>query len=77
MDEFFQCPCSGKGDVILDGSNEGPNKDDADNLLPKQCNAGQHVISLECSSGRRCSPKQVEIKDTDPISPMQVAFQCE
>ena len=77
--EFFQVPCSGKGDVILDGKNQGPNKDAAGKLLPMQCNTGWHIISLKCSNGKKCSPKQVEveIKDTDPISPMEVPFKCE
>ena len=77
--EFFQVPCSGNGNVILDGKKQGPNKDDAGNLKPKQCNEGWHVISLKCRNGRKCSPNKVEIeiKDTDPISPMEVPFQCE
>jgi hypothetical protein len=77
--EFFQCLCPGTGKVILDGSDQGPNKDSSGNVLTKQCNAGLHTISLQCNAGKRCSPPQVtiEIKDTDPISPLGVTFQCE
>ncbi len=77
--EFFQCPCPVTGRVILDGSDQGPNKDNAGNLLTKQCNAGLHTIALQCPNGKKCSPPQVkiEIKDTDPISPLEAAFKCE
>jgi hypothetical protein len=76
--EFFLCCCPVTGRVILDGSEQGPNKDSAGNLLTKQCNAGLHTISLQCPDGEKCSPRQVtiEIKDTDPISPVEVAFKC-
>jgi len=76
--EFFQCPCPKRGNVILDGNDQGPNKDDEGQLLPKKCNAGLHTIALRCSDGKQCSPQfvKVEIKDTDPISPMEVSFQC-
>lgn len=77
--EFFRCPCPQKGNVILDGSDQGPNKDDTGKLLTKMCNEGLHRIVLQCPNGKQCIPKQVEIviKDTDPISPMEVKFQCE
>lgn len=77
--EFFSCPCPGTGDVILDGNGQGPNRDGSGNLVTKQCNAGLHRIALRCHDGRRCLPGQVEIEisDTDPISPQEVAFQCE
>lgn len=70
--EFFQCACPEKGRVILDGRDQGLNKDDSGNLLTKQCNAGLHSISLVCLSGKKCIPEQVEleIKDTDPILPI-------
>jgi predicted acylesterase/phospholipase RssA len=76
--EFFQCLCPVTGRVILDGIDQGPNKDSAGNLLTKQCNAGLHTISLQCPDGKKCSPRQVEIeiKDTDPIAPLEVAFKC-
>lgn len=75
--EFFQCNCPVTGTVILDGHDQGPNKDSAGNLLTKQCNAGLHNVALRCPVGKACPPQQVEIKDTDPISPMEVLFQCE
>lgn len=76
--EFFVCPCLGIGRVMLDGNDQGPNKDSSGGLLTKQCNAGLHTISLQCAAGKTCVPAQVivAIKKTDPISPMEVAFQC-
>jgi hypothetical protein len=76
--EFFVCPCPATGNIILDGNDQGINKDKFGNLLTKQCNAGLHKITLKCSNGKICLPGQVEIeiKDTDPISPMEVTFQC-
>ncbi len=76
--EFFVCPCSETGNVILDGNDQGPNKDGSGGLLTKQCNAGLHTISLQCAAGKTCSPPQVSvvIENTDPISPKVVAFQC-
>ncbi len=76
--EFFRCPCPKRGNVILDGSDQGPNKDEGGNLLTKQCNAGLHKIALKCPGGTKCLPVQVEIeiKDTDPILPMEVPFKC-
>jgi hypothetical protein len=64
--------------VILDGSDQGPNKDSAGNLLTKECNAGLHTIALQCPDGGKCSPSQItiEIKDTDPIAPLEVSFKC-
>ncbi|MDD2337678.1 MAG: hypothetical protein PHD01_14010 [Geobacteraceae bacterium] len=75
--EFFQCPCPEKGEVILDGKDQGLNKDAAGNLLTKLCNRGLHYISLQCPDGKKCQLRLVEIKDTDPISPLEVPFQCE
>lgn len=75
--EFFQCPCPEKGEVILDGKDQGLNKDAAGNLLTKQCNRGLHYVSLQCPDGKKCQLRLVEIKDTDPISPLEVPFQCE
>jgi uncharacterized protein YbaR (Trm112 family) len=76
--EFFVCPCTKTGHIILDGNDQGPNKDSSGKLLTKQCNAGFHTISLKLSSGVACSPLQahVDIYDTDPISPREVPFQC-
>ncbi|RQW88115.1 MAG: hypothetical protein EHM79_06365 [Geobacter sp.] len=75
--EFFQCPCPQRGEVKLDGKDQGPNKDDAGNLLVKQCNRGLHFVSLQCSDGKECVSRLVQITDTDPISPLEVPFQCE
>jgi hypothetical protein len=75
--EFFQCPCPERGNVILDGKDQGPNKDDAGNLLTKQCNRGLHYLSLECPDRKKCHLRLVEIRDTDPIFPLEVPFQCE
>jgi hypothetical protein len=76
--EFFVCPCPGIGNVLLDGKDLGPNKDGVGNLRIKQCDEGLHTLALRCAGGRTCQPKQVqvEIKDTDPICPMEVPFQC-
>jgi hypothetical protein len=75
--EFFQCPCPERGNVILNGRDQGPNKDDDGNLLTKQCNRGRHYISLRCRGGKRCPLQLVLIEDTDPILPMEVPFRCE
>jgi len=75
--EFIQCPCPQRGYVMLDGKDQGPNMDDAGNLLVKQCNRGLHFVSLQCQGGKECITRLVEIKDTDPISPLEVPFQCE
>jgi len=76
--EFFVCLCPATCNVILDGNDQGPNKDSSGKLRTKQCNAGRHIIALQCPAGKTCSPPQVTkvIKNTDPISPMEVAFQC-
>jgi hypothetical protein len=75
--EFFQCPCSQTGNVILDGKDQGPNMDIDGKLLTKMCNTGLHWISLECPDGKKCGQKLVRVADTDPILPMEVPFQCE
>lgn len=76
--EFFVCPCPATGQVILDGNDQGPNKGAAGELLTKQCGAGRHIIALQCADGRNCNPPQVDIviRDTDPILPLEVPFQC-
>ena len=77
--EFFVCPCPATGNIILDGHDQGLNKYASGKLWTKQCGTGLHRISLQCRGGKACSPVEVvvEIKDTDPISPMEVPFQCE
>jgi len=77
--EFFKCPCPDRGNVILNGRDQGPNKDDTGRLLTKQCNEGLQTIALKCPAGKTCYPPQVdiEIKDTNPISPLEVPFQCQ
>jgi len=76
--EFFVCPCPDRGSVFLNGIDQGPNKDDAGNLLTKQCNTGLQKIALQCPHGKKCVPTEteIEIKNTDPISPMEVPFKC-
>lgn len=76
--EFYTCPCPARGDVILNGQGQGPNKDQAGNLLTKQCNPGLHKVALKCSAGKQCNPGeiQIEIRDTDPIAPMEIPFKC-
>jgi len=79
--EFFVCTCPCTGTcctVILDGEDQGPNKDDSGNPLTKKCNKGQHTISLQCADGKTCTPQQVNVvvSGTNPISPMGVPFTC-
>jgi|GEM_PF-1888180 len=76
--EFFRCPSPDTCNVILDGIDLGPNRDGSGELLTKQCYAGLHTITLLCPDGKRCSPLQVmvEIKDTGPTAPLEVAFRC-
>jgi hypothetical protein len=77
--EYFVCPCPETANVILDGNDQGPNKYNSGKLWTKQCGTGLHIVALQCKTGKTCTPAQVvvEIKDTDPIFPMEVAFQCE
>ncbi|MBN2429810.1 MAG: hypothetical protein JXK94_15855 [Deltaproteobacteria bacterium] len=77
--EFFTCPCLERGVVILDGNEQGSNKDENGNLRTFQCGRGLHRIELKCSCGKKCldSPREVMIVDTNPIIPMEVPFQCE
>jgi hypothetical protein len=77
--EFFVCPCPATGNVILDGNDQGPNKDGSGRLLTKMCNKGLHTIALQCPAGQTCFPPQIStvIEKTDPISPMEVPFQCQ
>jgi hypothetical protein len=46
--------------------------------LTKKCNEGLHIISLQCPHEKKCSPPQVkiDIKDTNPISPLKIPFTC-
>lgn len=76
--EFFVCPCPMTGTVILDGADQGPNKDETGRLLTKQCNPGVHSFELRCPEGKVCSPPKVVllVRNTDPIEPLEVAFQC-
>ncbi len=76
--EFFVCNCPATGNVILDGNDEGPNRDSAGNLLTKQCNTGVHIVSLQCALGKTCAPEQVIVlvENTDPILPTEVEFRC-
>lgn len=75
--EFFTCPCPQRGNVLLDGNDQGPNKNDDGNLLTKQCNRGLHYVSLKCADGKSCQTRLVAFRNTDPILPMEVPFQCE
>jgi hypothetical protein len=77
--EFFVCPCSATCSVILDGNDQGLNKDITGRLLTKMCNKGLHTIALQCPAGQTCFPPQISIviKNTDPISPMEVPFHCQ
>jgi len=76
--EFFVCPCPATGNVILNGYDQGPNKNAAGELLAKQCNAGKHTISLQFADGSVGFPPEVTIviRETDPILPKEVPFQC-
>ena len=76
--EFFVCPCTATGNVILDGQNQGPNKDGLGKLLTKLCNEGLHTVSLQLDGGRVSHPAQIKvvIEGTDPFFPMEVPFQC-
>lgn len=76
--EFFVCPCPETGTVILDGIDQGPNRDAAGLLQAKHCNPGRHTVALRCPAGKTCIPSQqtVVIRNTDPVAPLEVAFQC-
>lgn len=76
--EFFSCPCPLKGTVILDGNEQGPNKDQDGSVRTLQCGPGLHRLSLACLVGRTCTQafQEVEISGTNPILPMEVPFQC-
>ena len=76
--EFFVCPCPATGNVILDGVDQGPNRDGSGNLQTKQCDTGLHTLQLTCPAGKKCMPVQITVLiiNTDPISPLEVAFQC-
>jgi hypothetical protein len=77
--EFFTCPCPETGVVILDGKEQGNNKDENGDLRTMQCGRGLYRIELRCSCGKQCinSPREVMIEGTNPIIPMEVSFQCE
>jgi hypothetical protein len=66
--EFFVCPCTATGSVVLDGNDQGPNRDDTGTLLTKVCGEGKHTVSLKFGDGKFCFPAQadVEITGTDP-----------
>ncbi len=72
--EFFVCTSIDIGDVILDGINQGANKDATGILLTKQCNSGLHSVALNCLSGKSYPEKTVNIGGTDPIAPLEVPF---
>jgi hypothetical protein len=76
--EYFVCPCSATGQVILDGQDRGPNKNPQGDLLAKQCSAGRHTLALQFPNGRACIPPQVTltIRDTDPVLPQEIPFDC-
>lgn len=77
--EFFIVPCPGIGEVSVDGSVQGENKEkDSCNLIVFQCGRGLHDISITCLASRTCLDpvKRVEIKDTNPIQPMGVPCIC-
>lgn len=77
--EFFTCPCPGNGMVILDGNEQGNNKDENGKIRTLQCGRGLHQVVLECTHGEQCadSPQEVMIAETNPITPQEVPFQCE
>lgn len=76
--EFFTCPCPGNGMVILDGNEQGNNRDENGKIRILQCGRGLHEVALECMEGKQCSnsPQEVMISDTNPITPQEVTFQC-
>lgn len=76
--EFFTCPCPGNGRVILDGNEQGNNKDENGNMRTLQCGQGLHQIALQCNHGEQCahSPQKVMISKTNPIIPQELTFQC-
>jgi len=77
--EFFVCRSTVKGNVILDGQDQGPNQDASGKPLTMQCNAGVHNVSLVLGNGKSCTPQsaRIDIKNTNPISPLEVPFSCE
>ncbi|OEU72537.1 MAG: hypothetical protein BA864_14680 [Desulfuromonadales bacterium C00003093] len=76
--EFFTCPCPEKGMVVLNGNEQGYNKDENGKIRVFQCGRGLHEVALECREGKLCtnSPQEVMISDTNPITPQEVPFQC-
>ncbi len=77
--DFFCCPCPVKGTVILDGNEQGPNKDESGDDRTLQCGSGKHRIALNCLVGRTCKQESqlVNVSGTNPILPLEVSFQCE
>lgn len=76
--EFFRCPCPGRGEVVLDGSYQGENKNGSGEIRILQCGPGLHEVALTCLVGRKCSnPRQeINISGTNPIFPLEVLFTC-
>ncbi len=75
--EFFTVPCPGKGEVSIDGSPQGKNKD-GKKLHPFQCNDRLHDISMTCLNGKQCQEpvQRVMITGANPILPQKVPFVC-
>ena len=75
--EFFTVPCPGRGEVSIDGSFQGENKD-GERLHVFQCSEGLHDISMTCLVGRQCQEpvQRAQIAGTDPILPREVPFLC-
>ncbi len=75
--EFFKVTCPGSANVLIDGIFQGETMDGADPRV-FQCNTGMHDITLECLDGKQCLEpvKRVQIKNTNPILPMEVTFSC-
>ena len=75
--EFFKVPCPDRGEVFIDDSFLGENKNNGE-LNVFQCNAGNHNISMKCLVGKNCQSlvKLIDIINTNPIHPMEVRFIC-
>lgn len=61
--------------VLVDDVSQGYNKDDNGEYEIKRIGTGVHTFALEGEANYTPPEQTVEVKDTDPIDPMEVVFQ--